>query len=141
MRKKIDSISFKNTECCTFEDVRDVQLSNQKQKYYNENGKGKIKKISLEGVFNKFKSSNNIVPNIYNTETKIKPFKEYKKNNKEDSDDGEIDDLFDNEEKAMIERLNKAYKKFGKDNENSDNDIKIQTDRSIHLKNKFLSYE
>ena len=41
----------------------------------------------------------------------------------------------------MIERLNKAYKKFGKDNENSDNDIKIQTDRSIHLKNKFLSYE
>ena len=71
IKKEVDSISFKNTECCTFEDVRDVQLSNQKQNQIYENGKGKIKKISLEGMFNKCKSSCYIIPNnVSKTEKK-----------------------------------------------------------------------
>ena len=135
MRKKIDSISFKNTECCTFEDVRDAQLSDEKQKNFNENGRGKIKKISLEGVFNKYKDNNAINTNIFNTERKIFIQSDNNDNkngnndnnnneeNKNDNDnnniyDGESDssELLDEEEKKMIERLNNAYNKFEKKN-------------------------
>ena len=136
MRKKIDSISFKNTECCTFEDVRDAQLSNEKQKNFNENGRGKIKKISLEGVFNKYKDNNVINTNIFNTERKIfiqndnndNDNKNDNNDNKNDNNDnfnyndnkdyGESDssELLDEEEKKMIERLNNAYNKFEKKN-------------------------
>ena len=138
MRKKIDSISFKNTECCTFEDVRDAQLSDEKQKNFNENGRGKIKKISLEGVFNKYKDNNAINTNIFNTERKIfiqsdnndnkncnndnnnneENKNDNNNNNNNDIYDGESDssELLDEEEKKMIERLNNAYNKFEKKN-------------------------
>ena len=135
MRKKIDSISFKNTECCTFEDVRDAQLSNEKQKNFNENGRGKIKKISLEGVFNKYKDNNVINTNIFNTERKIFIQNDNNDNDNNDNNDnkndnndnfnyndnkdyGESDssELLDEEEKKMIERLNNAYNKFEKKN-------------------------
>ena len=120
MRKKIDSMSFKNTECCTFEDIRDAQLSDEKQKNFNENGRGKIKKISLEGVFNKYKNNNIINTNICNTERKATP-KKYNKDNNIDNDniiDVESDsaEILDDEEKIMIERLNKAYNEYEKKN-------------------------
>ena len=120
MRKKIDSMSFKNTECCTFEDIRDAQLSDEKQKNFNENGRGKIKKISLEGVFNKYKNNNVINTNICNTERKATP-KKYNKDNIIDNDnkiDVESDsaEILDDEEKIMIERLNKAYNEYEKKN-------------------------
>jgi len=142
MKKKMDSISFKNTECCTFEDIRDVHLSSQKLLNFNEIGSGKIKKISLSKVFDKHRSTKNItsnIPNIYNSGKKLifskednetnrnnnnKDIKENNKdnnkdnkNNNNDNDNDDSYDLFDNEEKAMIERLNKAYIKFGKEKE------------------------
>ena len=137
MKKKMDSISFKNTECCTFEDIRDVHLSSQKLMNLNECGTGKIKKISLSKVFDKHRSTNNI-PNIYNCGKKLifsmednetnkdnnnnnKDFivsnKDSNKDNNNYHDNDDSSDLFDNEEKAMIERLNKAYIKFGKEKE------------------------
>ena len=120
MRKKIDSISFKNTECCTFEDVRDAQLSDEKQKTFNENGRGKIKKISLEGVFNKYKNNNVINTNICNTERKVTPKKDNKDNNIDNDNkiyvESDSIEILDEEEKKMIERLNKAYNEFEKKN-------------------------
>ena len=136
MRKKIDSISFKNTECCTFEDVRDAQLSNEKQKNFNENGRGKIKKISLEGVFNKYKDNNAINTNIFNTERKIFIQNDnndndnkndnndnkngnndnFNYNDNKDKEESDSSELLDEEEKKMIERLNNAYNKFEKKN-------------------------
>ena len=140
MKKKMDSISFKNTECCTFEDIRDVHLSSQKLLNFNEIGSGKIKKISLSKVFDKHRSTKNItsnIPNIYNSGKKLifsnednetnrdnnnKDIKDNNKdknkdNNNNNNDNDDSYDLFDNEEKAMIERLNKAYIKFGKEKE------------------------
>jgi hypothetical protein len=134
MKKKMDSICFKNTECCTFEDIRDVHLSSQKLANFNESGTGKIKKISLSKVFDKHRSTKNLtsnIPNIYNSGKKLLFFmennetnrdnnnnKDIKDNNKDDNkDNDDSSDLFDNEEKAMIERLNKAYIKFGKEKE------------------------
>ena len=142
MKKKMDSSSFKNTECCTCEDIRDVHLSSQKLFNLNEseNGNGKIKKISLSKVFDKHRSTKNItsnIPNIYNSGKKLifslednetnrynnnNNNKDIKDNNKDNiknnnNDNDDLSDLFDNEEKAMIERLNKAYIKFGKEKE------------------------
>ena len=116
MRKKIDSISFKNTECCTFEDVRDIQLSNQKQKHFNENGIGKIKKISLEKVFNKYKNIGNgyIRLNRYNSDKKVIPKEDNKNESFEQPEKSNSSDILDDEEKIMVERLNNAYTKFEK---------------------------
>ena len=135
MKKKIDSMSFKNTECCTFEDVRDVQLSNNKKKQIYENGKGKIKKITLEKLYNKHKSSNYVIPNIYNSEKKLK-IKEDKKN--ESDDESDSNDLFEKvEEKEMIERLNRAFYKYGKE-ANKDN---IKSKKDILARNLLFEYE
>ena len=116
MRKKIDSISFKNTECCTFEDVRDIQLSNQKQKHFNENGIGKIKKISLEKVFDKYKNIGNgyIRLNRYNSDKKAIPKEDNKNESFEQTEKSNSSDILDEEEKIMVERLNNAYTKFEK---------------------------
>ncbi len=116
MRKKIDSISFKNTECCTFEDVRDIQLSNQKQKHFNENGIGKIKKISLEKVFDKYKNIGNgyIRLNKYNSDKKAIPKEDNKNESFEQPEKSNSSDILDEEEKIMVERLNNAYTKFEK---------------------------
>ena len=116
MRKKIDSISFKNTECCTFEDVRDIQLSNQKQKHFNENGIGKIKKISLEKVFDKYKNIGNgyIRLNRYNSDKKAIPKEDNKNESFEQPEKSNSSDILDEEEKIMVERLNNAYTKFEK---------------------------
>ena len=138
IKKEVDSISFKNTECCTFEDVRDIQLSNQKQNPIYENGKGKIKKISLEGIYNKSKSSCYVIPNIYNTEKKNIP----KKNKDfESQNESESTELFDNDEKKMIERLNKAYNKFGKNKDINKEDEIIKNDNSDLKKNLLLAFE
>ena len=133
MKKKMDSISFKNTECCTFEDIRDVHLSSQKSLNHNAYVTGKIKKISLSKVFDKYRSTKNItnnIPNIYNSGKKLiftmednennvtnNNNKDIKNNIKDNKNNDDLSDLFDNEEKAMIERLNKAYIKFGKEQE------------------------
>ncbi len=116
MRKKIDSISFKNTECCTFEDVRDIQLSNQKQKHFNENGIGKIKKISLEKVFDKYKNIGNgyIRLNKYNSDKKAITKEDKKNESFEQPEKSNSSDILDEEEKIMVERLNNAYTKFEK---------------------------
>ena len=135
MKKKIDSMCFKNTECCTFEDVRDVQLSNNKKKQIYENGKGKIKKITLENLYNKHKSSNYVIPNIYNSEKKLK-IKEDKKI--ESDDESDSNDLFEKvEEKEMIERLNRAFNKYGKE-ANKDG---IKSKKDILAKNLLFEYE
>ena len=138
IKKQVDSISFKNTECCTFEDVRDIQLSNQNKNDIYESGRGKIKKISLEGVFNRCKSSCYIFPKVNNTEKKI-----IQKNNQkkmETKNESIPTELFDNEEEnRMIDRLNIAYKKYEKKYNNDRN--KIKSDKNTIVKNLLLSYE
>ena len=140
IKKKIDSISFKNTECCTFEDVRDIQLSNQKQKKYYESGIKKIKKITMENALNKNKSSKFIIPNIYKTEKKTEKKTsninlEETKNESELSND---DDIFDNFlEKGMLERLNRAYNKFGKEKFKE----KEKSEKDNLVKNLFKNYD
>ena len=101
--------------------------------------KGKIKKISLEGVINKSKSSCYIFHKDYNTEKKI--FSKENKEKNESQNESELTGLFDNiEEKKMVERLYKAYKKFGKNKEENNKDI-IKNDKNSIVKNLFLSYE
>ena len=135
MKKKIDSIKFQNTECCTFEDVRDVQLSNQKPKQCYETGIKKIKKISLKSVYNKNKSNKFVIPNIYNTERKVKiEDKKIESENENEDYDDLLDDCI---EKGMLERLNKAYNKFGKEECKE----KEKNDKDDLVKNLFLNYD
>ena len=94
-----------------------------------------MKKITLENVYNKHKSSNYVIPNIYNSEKKLK-IKEDKKNGSDNESDS--DDLFEKvEEKEMIERLNKAFKKFGKEA----NKDKTTNKKDIIAKKLFFEYE
>ena len=122
-KKSIGNISFKNSGNCTFEDFRDSQFNDEKKiTKKNEN----IRK------YKRFKSSkyNNYIPNrhikdldndnhnhniINNRKNKSK--NNSKKNNVIKKND--FEDILDGDEKKeAIDRLNKAYERFGKENLN-----------------------
>ena len=132
-KKSIEKINFKNTESCTFEDFRDGQFNNNNK---NENKKNeeqkneeKIKRMYKKHQSSKFNNAlcfNNI--NKINEEDKKekeiiqeKMSSESKKSqsNKNIIFENELEEsIEDEEQKAAIERLNRAFEKFGKENIN-----------------------
>ena len=131
-KKSIEKINFKNTESCTFEDFRDSQFNNnKKEKKKNEEQKNeeKIKRMYKKHQSSKFNNAlcfNNI--NKINEEDKKekeiiqeKMSSESKKSqsNKNIIFENELEEsIEDEEQKAAIERLNRAFEKFGKENIN-----------------------
>ena len=134
-KKSIENISFKNTESCTFEDFRDGQFninnnSNIKKEKENEEKKydEKIKKMYKKHLSSKFNNALNFncVNNFKDEEKEIKDklSSESKKcqSNKNIIFENELEEsLEDEEQKAAIERLNRAFEKFGKENINNMN--------------------
>ena len=133
-KKSIENISFKNTESCTFEDFRDGQFNinnnNIKKEKENEEKKydEKIKKMYKKHLSSKFNNALNFncVNNFKDEEKEIKDklSSESKKcqSNKNIIFENELEEsLEDEEQKAAIERLNRAFEKFGKENINNMN--------------------
>ena len=138
-KKSIENISFKNTESCTFEDFRDGQFTNQntsnrKKEKENEEKKydEKIKRMYKKHQSSKFNNAFNFnnLNNFNDEDTKdkennnIKLSTESKKcqSNKNIIFENELEEsLEDEEQRAAIERLNRAFEKFGKENINDMN--------------------
>ena len=134
-KKSIENINFKNTESCTFEDFRDGQFNinnntNIKKEKENEEKKydEKIKKMYKKHLSSKFNNALNFncVNNFKDEEKEIKDklSSESKKcqSNKNIIFENELEEsLEDEEQKAAIERLNRAFEKFGKENINNMN--------------------
>ena len=134
-KKSIENINFKNTESCTFEDFRDGQfninnITNIKKEKENEEKKydEKIKKMYKKHLSSKFNNALNFncVNNFKDEEKEIKDklSSESKKcqSNKNIIFENELEEsLEDEEQKAAIERLNRAFEKFGKENINNMN--------------------
>ena len=134
-KKSIENINFKNTESCTFEDFRDGQFNinnntnikkekESEEKKYDE----KIKKMYKKHLSSKFNNALNFncVNNFKDEEKEIKDklSSESKKcqSNKNIIFENELEEsLEDEEQKAAIERLNRAFEKFGKENINNMN--------------------
>ena len=109
-KKSIENISFKNTENCTFEDFRDGQFNNEKKSDHILR-------------YKKHKSSkyNNYMFKNYNLNDNVnkKNNKSIKKSisNKNVIIENDLEDIIDNSENMeALDRLNKAYEKFGKEN-------------------------
>ena len=139
-KKSIENISFKNTESCTFEDFRDGQFTNQntsnrkkekenEEKKYDEQIKKMYKKHQSSKLNNAFNFNN--INNFNDEDTKdkennnIKLSTESKKcqSNKNIIFENELEEsLEDEEQRAAIERLNRAFEKFGKENINNMNE-------------------
>ena len=109
-KKSIENISFKNTENCTFEDFRDGQFNNEKKSdhilRYKKHKSSKynnymFKNYNLNDNANK-KNNKNIKKSISNKNVII---------------ENDLEDIIDNSENMeALDRLNKAYEKFGKEN-------------------------
>ena len=139
-KKSIENISFKNTESCTFEDFRDGQFTNQntsnkKKEKENEEKKydEKIKRMYKKHQSSKFNNAFNFnnINNFNDEDTKdkknnnVKLSTESKKcqSNKNIIFENELEEsLEDEEQRAAIERLNRAFEKFGKENINNMNE-------------------
>ncbi len=142
-KKSIENINFKNSESCTFEDFRDSQfnimnnnsIKNEEdkkleEKKYDEIIKRMYKKHQSSKFNNAF--SFNKINNINEednqdkdkTDVGAKLSTESKKSqsNKNIIFENEFEEsVEDEEQKAMIERLNRAYEKYGKENVNNMN--------------------
>ena len=139
-KKSIENMSFKNSESCTFEDFRDSQLykndTNENEKNNDKENEEikydeKIKKLYKKHKSSKFNNAFNF--NFINNNDKDK--EEIKDNqglmsncskksqsNKNIIVENELEDFFEDEEqKAALDRLNRAYEKFGKENINNMN--------------------
>jgi len=121
-KKSIENISFKNTENCTFEDFRDGQFISDKQsesdnathnKKYRKHESSKYNNYMFNGLC--LDSSE-----IKNSSTKNNNCNSNKKkavSNKNVILENEFEDIVEGaEELAALDRLNKAYERFGKEN-------------------------
>ena len=139
-KKSIENMSFKNTECCTFEDFRDSQLNKMKNNL--------LKKVSNDKIPTGYQKHSNVYKYKENKEIKqnkkSKDFNEKKDIEEKNIIEKEINEkkeLFNNninkenyinnslrasdfkdyvddeKEIAALERLNKAYQKYGKEND------------------------
>ena len=107
-KKSIENISFKSSQSCTFEDIRDNQLLLDKKENYK--------------IYKKFKSSKY---NHYYNLNNLK-YEESKGKNSENKKtystknvivENEFEDIIDGDEEIeAIKRLNKAYAKYEKQN-------------------------
>jgi hypothetical protein len=132
-KKSIENMSFKNSEHCTFEDFRDNQM--------NDNSKGnkkspfKIKKFEnvkeSDKKIKKHKSSkynnlffHNVTIDPKNKEMSNSSKKSVSNKNVNEIVENDFEDIIeDDEQKAALERLNRAYERFGKENLNLLNEI------------------
>ena len=108
-KKSIENISFKSSQNCTFEDIRDSQLLHEKKENYKRYKKFKSSKYNHYFIFN----------NLNNEESKGKDSNENKKtySTKNIIVENEFEDIFEGaEEIEAIKRLNKAYAKYEKQN-------------------------
>ena len=127
-KKTIEHMSFKNTEQCTFEDFRDRQLKterkNSKKNKINDEDKNKkqLKKLK-KNVSSKF---SNYLYKKNNIDVDNKNRSNSSKKSVSDKNiivENDFEDLLDGEEqKAALDRLNKAFERFGKENLNTINE-------------------
>ena len=138
-KKSIENINFQNSESCTFEDFRDGQMKNNnvsnkiiskesEEKKYDE----QIKKMYKKQQSSKFNNAFNF-NNINNNNEEDKKESEFingkmsseskkSQSNKNIIFENELEEsVEDEEQKAAIERLNRAYERFGKENINNMN--------------------
>ena len=138
-KKSIENINFQNSESCTFEDFRDGQMKNNnvsnkiiskesEEKKYDE----QIKKMYKKHQSSKFNNAFNF-NNINNNNEEDKKESEFingkmsseskkSQSNKNIIFENELEEsVEDEEQKAAIERLNRAYERFGKENINNMN--------------------
>ena len=118
-KKSIENMNFINTGNCTFEDFRDGQFKDNKDndiiKRYKRHKSSKYNNY----MFNKFGLGDNVHNNniIINEEKKAKNKIKKSISNKNIIMENDLEDLIDNDEElAALDRLNKAYEKFGKEN-------------------------
>ena len=134
-KKSIENMSFKNSEHCNFEDFRDSQMNDN-----NNKGKKKspfkikkfenIKEISEQKI-KKHRSSkfnnlifNNVTIEPKNIEMSNSSKKSVSNKNVNAIIENDFEDIIeDDEQKAALERLNRAYERFGKENLNLLNEI------------------
>ena len=111
-KKSIENISFKNSENCTFEDFRDCQFNNNSENKNNDNIK-RYKRHKSSKYNNYMFNNLGLVENNKNEKNKIKK----SVSNKNIIIENDLEDIVDGEEEiAALDRLNKAYEKFGKEN-------------------------
>ena len=127
-KKTIEHMSFKSTEQCTFEDFRDGQLKTErknstKNKIKDEDKDKKQLKKLKKHVSSKFSNY------LYKKNSVAIDNKNRSNSSKKSVSDKNIivendfEDLLDGEEqKAALDRLNKAFERFGKENLNTINE-------------------
>ena len=143
-KKSIENINFKNTESCTFEDFRDGQFNNmnnnnikneedkklEEEKKYDEIIKRMYKKHQSSKFNNAFcfnkindiKEEDNLDKDTLGINAKLSTESKKSQSNKNIIFENEFEEsIEDEEQKAMIERLNRAYEKYGKENVNNMN--------------------
>ncbi len=117
-KKSIENISFKNTENCTFEDFRDGQFNNEKKSDKNNDNIRRYKRHK-SSKYNNYMFNNLGLGENINNNNKINKNKIKKSvSNKHIIIENDLEDMFEEgeEEIAALDRLNKAYQKFGKEN-------------------------
>ena len=138
-KKTIENMSFKNSKHCTFEDFRDSQFSSARKntpKIYgfeqlkeniDINHPKKIKKQISSKVNNIFSTKinfNEVAITDFDTKNRSNSSKKSKQSNNSKGIiiENDFEDIVEGEEqKAAIERLNKAFERFGKENLNTMN--------------------
>ena len=117
-KKSIENISFKNTENCTFEDFRDGQFNNEKKSDKNNDNIRRYKRHK-SSKYNNYMFNNLGLGENINNNNKINKNKIKKSvSNKHIIIENDLEDMFEEgeEEIAALDRLNKAYQRFGKEN-------------------------
>ena len=131
-KKTIENMNFKNTEQCTFEDIRDDHLNSAR--------KNTLKKNKCEPNVGD-KKNNHFKDYKKHISSKISNYSFLGKNDNVEVDnknrsnsakkkvcdknviiENDFEDSLDAEEKAALERLNKVYERFGKENLNTINE-------------------
>ena len=131
-KKSIENLSFKNTENCTFEDFRDSQFKSAKKSsikiqgienisdnirhhhhHKNDHEHNKYYKRNVSSKFNNLLNKKNSIVEIKNRSNSSK---KSNVNNKNAIIENDFEDIMDGEEqKAALDRLNKAFERFGKE--------------------------
>ena len=119
-KKSIENISFKSTTNCTFEDFRDGQFNNEnKKENKNEENIRRYKKHKSSKYNNYMFNNLGLGDNINNICKKLENKIKKSVSNKNIILENDLEDIVDDpEEMAALDRLNKAYEKFGKENVN-----------------------
>ena len=118
-KKSIENISFKSTTNCTFEDFRDGQFNNEnKNENKNEENIRRYKKHK-SSKYNNYMFNNLGLGDNNNTSKKLENKIKKSVSNKNIIFENDLEDIVDDpEEMAALDRLNKAYERFGKENVN-----------------------